>query len=242
MTDARRSLRRRIARLSRGAASVLFSVLTWSFAWPGPAGAAEASRVSFQAHPDSVVHIRGRATLGEWECEMREITAVIEPGPMLEAISARVAGGLLGAAGLMASLPGIKASKPYANITIPISSLQCNKPGMRADVLRALKSDEAPLIVFILGAISRVELDTPGPGDLGRYRVIARGDLVLASVLRPIEVTADVRQLTRTRFQVAARHQLRMTDFGITPPSALFGAIRAQDSVSITFDLRFDAL
>lgn len=207
-----------------------------------------APRLVFKAHDDSTVRIVGRATLGEWACEMRNITAVVEPGPILEAIAALVAGGKRVASGetpaetLTSALPRIQASKPYANITIPVASLRCDKPAMRADVLRALKAQEAPLIVFVLTGISDVQLRQPGAGELARYQLVARGDLILAGVLRPIEVAAEVRQTGPTRFVIGARQQVTMSEFAITPPTALFGLIRADNNVSVIFNLRFDAV
>jgi hypothetical protein len=31
-----------------------------------------------------------------------------------------------------------------------------------------------------------------------------------------------------------------MTDFGVTPPTALFGAIRARDGLTVSFDLTLE--
>ena len=47
----------------------------------------------------------------------------------------------------------------------------------------------------------------------------------------------SAQRVSRTTFRVRAELPLRMTDFGIKPPSALFGAIRAKNSLTVRFDL-----
>lgn len=192
------------------------------------------SRLSFQAQPGSTVRITGRATLGTWECETRDIVAVIEPGAALEALSASLTG-------LAARRPscGSGAETPYANITIPVTSLRSNKPGMRADLLRALKHEESPLIVFTLRAITTVDVQAPRDAELARFHVTAQGDLILAGELRTIAVESVVTQNAARRFTIEARKTLRLSDFGIVPPSAFFGAIRVDDLVALEFRLQF---
>lgn len=194
----------------------------------------------FRALEGSNVRITGRATLGPWECSTTEILAVIEPGAALAALSGRISGTAAASANC-AAVTREPAAVPYANITIPVESLRTSKPGMRGDLLRALKHEEAPLIVFVLTALTGVEPLGRGDADLGRYRVTARGDLVLAGQLRSIEVVGTVVQQTPRHFRIEAAKDLRMSEFGIVPPTALFGAIRADDRIEIIFDLKFEA-
>jgi hypothetical protein len=43
--------------------------------------------------------------------------------------------------------------------------------------------------------------------------------------------------VARDRFALHARLPLRMTDFRITPPTALFGMVKAKDDLVVQFDL-----
>lgn len=194
-----------------------------------------ASPVAFQAQAESRVRITGHATLGNWECESKEILATIHPGAAWIALAQAVSQGANITASRVKNLPA-----PHALITIPVASLQCSKPGMREGVLQALRQDDAPLIVFVLTGISDVNVSSLSGPELGRYRVIAHGDLVLAGRLRPIELAADVVQESASRLRLDAVKALRMSDFGIVPPTGLFGLIRTEDSVSVTFHLWFE--
>jgi hypothetical protein len=181
-----------------------------------------------QLHPDSRVRITGHATLGRWECESREIFAALAAGPELAALVEKISG------------RGFEAKNqpvPHALLTIRVASLQCDKPGMRDDVLRALRDEEAPLIVFRLTGISTILAQLADHADLGRHQVETRGDLVLAGKLRPVDLTAVVVQKSARRFHIDAVKELRMSDFDIAPPRAALGLIRTDDNVTVSFSL-----
>lgn len=104
---------------------------------------------------------------------------------------------------------------------------------------RALGAARHPQVEFMFREVSGTlthDLDT------GLYHAGISGDLSMAGRTRRIEVKASVRRLSRTRFQVRAELPLRMTDFGIVPPTALFGAIRARDDLTVSFDLRLEVV
>lgn len=217
------------------------AALAWALAASSLLAAADAPPFPvFQATAESRVRISGRATIGSWHCETSEVIAAIEPGPDLVRLAHRVRTGLVAAGGALARGPGLDPQlTPSANISIPVASLQCAKPGMRGDLMRALRANDAPLIVFILTAVDEVRLTSLGDAGLGWYDVRARGDLVLAGVQRPIQIRAEVRQETPDRFRIRATHVVDMEEFGITPPTAFLGLIRVDARVQVDFDLVF---
>ncbi len=184
----------------------------------------------FKTTSDSRVSISGRASIGSWECDTSDIHATIAPGPRVVAFA-------LGQA--LNAQAGASPALPDARIMIPVASLRCDKPGMRADLLRALRHERAPEIIFQLIAVDSLER-AESSASWPAYRVIARGELQLAGETRPLVITASVQQESATRFRVLARQTLRMSDFAITPPTAFFGLIRAENTVEISFDLGFE--
>jgi hypothetical protein len=184
----------------------------------------------FKSTPESRVTISGRASIGSWECDTTDIQATITPGPQLVEFA-------LGKRPALANTPN-NIAPPAARIALPVNSLRCDKPGMRADLLRALRHKTSPLILFQLSSVEHLER-APSPGDWPAYRVTVSGELKLAGETRPIRIVADVRQETPVSFRVLARETLRMSDFSIKPPTAFFGLIQADNTVEIAFDLRF---
>ena len=115
------------------------------------------------------------------------------------------------------------------DLNIPVNTFRCGNRVMESDMREALKADRHPNVTFSFREV--LESDVVG------NHVTIVGDLTLAGVTRKIDLNVSAQRLSRTSFRVRATLPLRMTDFGITPPSALFGAIRARNSLTVRFDL-----
>ena len=119
-------------------------------------------------------------------------------------------------------------------LRIPVSTFRCGNRVMESDMRAALRAKEHPHVEFVLrglrGSIHR-DLDT------GVYQAAIAGELSLAGATRPIELTVSASRQSPSVFTFRAELPLRMTAFGVAPPTALFGAIRARDSLVVRFDL-----
>ena len=112
-------------------------------------------------------------------------------------------------------------------IAIPAATLASDKEGLDKNMHKALKAKEHPEITFRL---LRLE---PRPGTPGALRGI--GILRVAGVER--EVTLDLTTARRDAgLLVSGRVALLMTDFGITPPTAMLGMLKTDPKVTITFE------
>ena len=65
------------------------------------------------------------------------------------------------------------------------------------------------------------------------------GTLTVAGVQRALATELTIQRDAGQHYLVHARTLIQMTDFKVTPPSALFGIIRAHDSLSVIFNLVF---
>ena len=106
---------------------------------------------------------------------------------------------------------------------------------MNRDFLDALKAMSHPEIVFQLMEAAVVETPT-GADDWYRLRV--RGHLTIAGTTRVVETVVLGRQLENGQFQLRGSKELTMTEFGVQPPVALLGLIKAKDQIEVHFDLR----
>lgn len=99
---------------------------------------------------------------------------------------------------------------------------------------RALRADEFPAIEFrfteLVGGINH-------DIDAGTYHAKIAGVLSLAGAIKNIRLDVEAQRIAPDRFRLRAHLPLRMTDFRITPPTALFGAIKARDELTVRFDL-----
>ncbi|GAB5518686.1 MAG: hypothetical protein RhofKO_09370 [Rhodothermales bacterium] len=117
------------------------------------------------------------------------------------------------------------------SVWVEVRAFDCGNGRMNADFYRALKADDAPLIVFTLDDVTGTALQ----GDTARVEV--RGQLALAGTTRQVAFEGQGRRTATGHLHFTGMLPLRMTDFGIKPPTALMGLIRAHDELIVHFDL-----
>lgn len=96
---------------------------------------------------------------------------------------------------------------------------------------QALKTDKFPEVKFTISSSKGLSLkDQTFSGHLV-------GDLFLAGRTKTETIEVTGKLLSDNKVQVVGSKQLKMTDFGISPPSAMMGAIKAGDEVTVSFTL-----
>lgn len=93
---------------------------------------------------------------------------------------------------------------------------------------KTLKVNEHPTIVFEMKELSPVGAENTA---------LAVGELTIAGVTR--EVRLEVLQVTADDGtpRYSGSQMLEMTDFGMKPPSAMFGALHTGNEVTVRFDI-----
>ncbi|HEX8255509.1 MAG TPA: YceI family protein [Thermoanaerobaculia bacterium] len=124
--------------------------------------------------------------------------------------------------------------QPSFRLNVPVTTLRCGNRQMERDMYKALRSDAFPSIDFrfqnLVGGITH-------DIDAGRYHATIAGVLSLAGARRNVTIEVEAQRIARDRFRLRATLPLRMTDFRITPPTALFGVVKAKDDLVVHFDL-----
>ena len=124
--------------------------------------------------------------------------------------------------------------QPTFRLRVPVQSLRCGNRQMERDMYRALRSEENPVIEFTFAElVGGVAHDI----DEGSYRATIAGTLALAGTQRKVKIPVEATRVARDRFRLRARLPLRMTDFGVRPPTAFFGMVKAKDGLEVQFDL-----
>jgi polyisoprenoid-binding protein YceI len=110
-------------------------------------------------------------------------------------------------------------------VTIPVATLHSAKDGLDKNMYKALNANTHADITFRL---VRVE-----PGTAGALRAI--GVLKIAGVEKEVALAVTTERRPST-LAVKGEVQLLMTDFGIAPPKAMMGMIKADPKVKVTFE------
>jgi hypothetical protein len=195
---------------------------------------------SFAIGPRSTLLLTGSSNVAQWRCTgttLNGTMTVASPLAKINEVIARVEDGNI--AKWMANPGEGKFAQPQLDLAIPIATLRCSggRP-MEHDMSRTLKADRHPAIVFHFeGLRSGVTHDI----DRHEFRATIAGNLELAGTTRQIELPVTARRVSLTQFRLTAEMPVRMTDFSINPPTALFGMIKAADALTVRFDLTLEA-
>jgi hypothetical protein len=104
-------------------------------------------------------------------------------------------------------------------------------PIMDRLMYNALKSSEHPNIVYELTSA------TATPNGANKFNLQTRGRVTIGGVAREITGTVEAERLANGNLRFTGKHPLLMSEYGMTPPTAMFGALRTGDQVVVNFDL-----
>ncbi len=190
--------------------------------------------------PRSTLFLRGSSNIADWRCSGSTLSGLMEVAAPLVKINQvidRIEDGNVAA--WLADPEEGHFPQPRFDLSVPIKTLRCSggRP-MERDVVGALKATRYPEIRFRF-----IELRGSVEHDIDRhlYHAIVAGEVSLAGTTRAIEIIISAERMAHDRFHITAALPLRMTDFGIVPPRAFFGMLRAEDQLTVEFNLELEA-
>jgi polyisoprenoid-binding protein YceI len=163
--------------------------------------------------PQSRLWIDGTSTIRSFTCTAAEVNAVVEANGSNAILS------------LFTGEKGVKSVK----VTVPAERIDCGNGKMNDHMRNALKVAEIPTITFNL---TDYDVAKSTDGIAGTIN----GTLDLGGVKKPISLHASGKT-EGGMLHVNGVYELRMTDYGLKPPSLMFGRIKVGDTVKVGFDL-----
>jgi len=126
---------------------------------------------------------------------------------------------------------GVLSELKDVKVNIPVEGIISTKGRiMDGKTHSALKGEEHPNITFTMTSATITNNGT-------KSTVAAKGQLTVAGATRTINLQVMLTPLTDGQYQVAGTYPMKMTDFGIDPPTALLGSLTTGDDVTIKFNL-----
>ncbi len=178
------------------------------------AGAQETARVAVS--PESKLWIDGTSNLHGWSCKATTLDAAVE----IDAAAA---------AQVTAAPP--KALKKVL-VKVPVKSIKCGHGGMDDNLYKALKADETPEISYIMATFEAA------PGEAkDSFTLHTVGTLTIAGKENKVSMDVLATRLADGTVKATGMVPIKMTDFGIKPPTAIFGRLKTGDEVKVNFEL-----
>ena len=178
-----------------------------------PAGAWTPSDAPLTLQPESRLWVDGTSTVRAFKCKAAVLEADIAAAP--------------GAVG--AVLAGEKAVTSV-ELRVPAARMDCGNGTMNEHMLKALKAKEHGAITF---HVASYVVDKTGDGVRGTLT----GTLTLGGVQQSIAVAATGQGAAGGMLRVTGVHELKMSDYGLKPPTLMLGTMKVGDAVKVGFDL-----
>jgi polyisoprenoid-binding protein YceI len=194
--------------------SIRITTIALLAAFATTARAQETARVVVS--PESKLMIEGTSNLHGWACRTQDLNATID----IDAAAA---------AQLNSAPP--KALK-RVQIKVPVKSLKCGHGAMDDNLYKALGADATPDITYILATFDAVPGDTKDSFSLKTV-----GTLTINGKEQSITMEVVATRLADGTVRAKGMVPVKMTDFGIKPPTAIFGRLKTGDEVKVNFDL-----
>lgn len=120
-------------------------------------------------------------------------------------------------------------------IKIEVRSIKSSEGGaMNNNTYKALKADADPEITFTLTTPLKSIKTTANA-----IAVSANGNMTIAGVTRQVIMQVKVSMPQKGVMEFEGTQAIKMTDYGVNPPTALFGALKTGDNITITFKTDF---
>ena len=210
---------RRVVRSAASIAAALVSIAT--IALPLETAGDTAKRAAIEIASGSELWMEGKSTLHDWESRTNTLNVGFTIDPIrTEPIDATGVDALVRAGGVLA-----------LDVEIPVKPLHSGKAGLDKNMMKALKAEQFPMIRFHM---SRYTVTGPATADTLSLSVV--GELIVAGKNKPVTLEARAWQCDAGVW-VAGTAPLNMTDFDITPPTMMMGAIKTNNRIVIHYRL-----
>jgi polyisoprenoid-binding protein YceI len=167
--------------------------------------------------PDSRLWLEGSSNVRDWRCEATSLDASVDIDDAVHNLAPTAA-----------RIRGVQ-------VRVPTRALTCGRSQMDHIMYKALHVDDAPECRQIVGRFEVV------PAAAGvRPTLVMQGTLRIAGRERVVRMPVDLEEQSDGSIRAKGALPILMTDYGISPPTALFGVLRTENRIVVKFDLLVD--
>lgn len=171
----------------------------------------------YTASKGSWVRIEGTSSLHDWTVESTSINGDLTTAPFSQWVNGQA-----------------RRIDSAATVSIPVISIKSEHKKMDKLMAEALKSSTNPTIRYEL---SKAVLANPG----SKFVLNTGGKLTIAGVTRDVDMQVTGVRDTTGAWVFTGQLPIRMSDYGIKPPTAMMGTIKTGNDVRITFRWAIEA-
>jgi len=178
---------------------------------------AQASAVRLQLAPGSQLSFEGTSTLHGFTCTTSTMQAYIDVDPSYQT----------------ANLNTIAHPIVNVQVVIPVRSLKCGGE-LENNMYKTLNATQFPYVIYKLTGYD-VATET---ATASRFNAVTRGELTIAGKENPIQMTIDAARASDGVVSATAEQTIKMSAFGVKPPTFMLGTLRVGDQLKVKFTLK----
>lgn len=179
------------------------------------AGAQGPSAIRLRLEPGSEVSIDGTSNVHDFHCKTNKINAYIDVDP-----------------GYTKDLTKVARPIVSVQVNIAVKSLTCDNKKIDQNMYSTLKADENQLIKYKLSAYDILD------GSAAAFAAKTTGTLTILGKDKIVAMKIDATRLAEGKATAQGEETLLMSEFGIKPPSFMFGTMRVNDQIKVKFNLK----
>lgn len=182
-----------------------------------PALAQRASAIRLRLDPGSELTIEGTSSLHDFQCRTDKINAYVDVDPAYTMDLTRIARPIVS-----------------VKVNIVVKTLSCGNAQMDRNMYSTLKADENQLITYTLSGYEVLD----GSASPTAFTAKTNGTLVVAGREKAIDMKITAERFGDGKAVAQGEQILLLTDFGIKPPSFMFGTLKVGNQVRVKFNLK----
>jgi polyisoprenoid-binding protein YceI len=179
------------------------------------ASAQSNSAVRLQLEPGSEITLEGTSTLHAFHCKTNKLNAYVDVDP-----------------GYATDLTKVARPIVSVQVNIVVKTLTCGNTTMDNNMYATLKANENQIIKYRLSGYDIVD------GSATGFAANTKGTLTIAGKEKAIDFRVSASRLAEGKATAEGEESLLLTDFGIDPPSFMFGRLKVGNEIKVKFNLK----
>jgi polyisoprenoid-binding protein YceI len=176
---------------------------------------AQATSTRLRIEPGSELAISGTSNVHDFACKTNKFSAYIDVDP-----------------GYTKDLTKVTRPIVSVNVVIAVKSLTCGNKKMDENMYSTLKADQNQIIRYTLSGYDILN------GSATGFAAKTTGTLTILGKERVVAINIDATRGSEGKATAQGEETLLMSDFGIKPPSFMFGTMKVGDQIKVKFDLK----
>jgi polyisoprenoid-binding protein YceI len=181
------------------------------------AGAQSASAIRLRLDPGSEVTIEGTSSMHAFHCKTNKIMAYVDVDP-----------------GYTKDLTKIARPIASVKVNIVVRTLTCGNSQMDKNMYSTLDADKNPIIKYTMSGYDILD----GSAKPAAFVAKTTGTLTISGQEKVINMKINAERLSDGKATAQGEEDVLMTDFGIKPPSFMFGTLKVGNEIKVKFNLK----